>query len=341
MKSHIFRGFTSCLLFALSVYQPVSADDPANDAEAPEGKQVPFKTKIAIAIQSLVSDEEAEAKAEPAEAPAEALNLEVLAAPLQVLFGIGGAANGVMAVEIGMPVQADAVGQNDAMIQQFTQQFRPFLTEELGFVRLICSDLSKDQRPKIKRTGEASLKEAATQMAAMQNRQGQVRVLGQPAAVPEPRKMIREAIGKVLRETLTEEQMTKYTREAAERTAQRKQAAILAVVSRLDGCLFLNTRQRDKIGEEISLNWQDKWEQWLMLSSYGDQYFPVVPDNYVVPHLDADQKIVWQGLQKIDFGIWWGGGHQVQVNDGWWGDEAGNVEAPANGAILNFRAIGF
>ena len=279
-----------------------------------------------------------EKQAEPAMAAP--LNLEALVAPLQILFG-GNLVNGVAADAAGF-APADLVAQNDAMMQQFLQQFRPHLMEELGFIRLVCSDLTKEQRPKIKAAGEAGLKKAAKQMADLQNRQN--RGLGfQPNAQPEPRKMIREALAKALKETLTPDQMLRYSREATDRTAHRKQAAILSVVSRLDGSLYLTPKQRDAIFENIAANWQEKWEQWLMFSAYGNEYFPTIPDKIIVPQLNAEQKSVWNGLQKIEMGGWWGGNGQVQPNDGWWGDGEGDQNAAqnANQMILNGVQVQF
>jgi hypothetical protein len=327
---HVFgRLMTTVLFLAMISVNGMLGDEPAKVLTLPVARAVVVDEGVAGADVVEVNLEE-NAK----DGPAEKLNLEVLTAPLQALFGF--------AVGGDMAVPANMAAQNDAMAMQFQQQFRPFLTEELNFVRLVCSDLSKEQRPKIKIAGEASLKLASKQMAEAQNRQNQVRILGnKPVEVPEPRKMIREAIAGALQETLTEEQTVRYKHEAADRTALRKQAAILSVVSRLDGCLFLNEVQRTKIVTEISSNWQEKWEQWLMMSSYSPDYFPVLPDQYITTHLNADQKSVYQSLQKIDFGIWWGGGIQVQQNDGWWGDEPGNAEAGLNGVIINFQAIGF
>jgi len=280
----------------------------------------------------------AEKQAEPA-AAAEPLNLDVLVAPLQILFG-GNVVNGILPMDAGGLAPADMVAQNDAMMQQFLQQFRPHLMEELGFIRLVCSDLTAEQRPKIKEAGEAGLKKAAKQMADLQNRQN--RGLGfQPNAQPEPRKMIREAIAKALKETLTPDQMQRYTREANDRTAHRKQAAILSVVSRLDGNLYLTPKQRDAIVDSIASNWQEKWEQWLMFSAYGNEYFPTIPDKIIVPQLNAEQKSVWNGLQKIELGGWWGGNGQVQPNDGWWGDDAADQNAAQNVNLQIFNGVQF
>ena len=320
----MLNRFITTILFVVMLFvRTLPGDEPFR-------VQILPAAKLVIA-QPVVADEVDEPKAN--DVPGEQLNLEVLAAPLQALFGIGG-------VGLEMPAAADMVAQNDAMAVQFQQQFRPFLMEELNFVRLVCSDLPKQQRLKIKSAGEAGLKQAAKTMAELQGRQNQVRILKNPAAeVPEPRSLIRQAITKALQESLTEEQMTRYKREAADRAAHRKQAAILSVVSRLDGCLFLNEDQRTKIINEISSHWLDKWEQWLMLSSYGPEYFPQMPDELVTAHLDGDQKSVYQGLQKLDFGFWWGG-MQNEQNDGWWGDEPANAEGGLNGVIF-MRAIGF
>ncbi len=219
--------------------------------------------------------------------------------------------------------------QIDAQVQQwvgqFTQQYRPILTTELNFIRQVC-DLAPEQRPKIKTAGEASLKEAALKMAELQG--GQMRgVFRAQNQQPDPQRTIRESVAKALQETLTPEQMTKYKAAAAQRASLRKRAAIRCVVARLDGTLCLTADQRDKITQAITAGWQDKWEQWLMLSAYGDQYFPMVPDQHVVTHLDADQKSVWSGLQKVDFGYYFGGGI-AEADDGWWGVEPAKAEAP-------------
>lgn len=231
--------------------------------------------------------------------------------------------------EAQKPAAANEIdAQVDAQVQQwipqFTQQYRPMLAPELNFIRQVC-DLAPEQRPKIKAAGEAGVKAAVRKMAELQGRQMRGNVRDNTS--PDPRRIIREALAKALQETLTPEQMAKYTEEVTQRTALRKRAAILSVVARLDGTLCLTAEQRDKITASITSGWQDKWEQWLMLSVYGDQYFPMVPDQLVVSHLNAEQKSVWAGLQKVEFGFFSRGGN-VGDNDGWWGDEPANADAP-------------
>lgn len=293
---------------------------------------VPLQAVIQV---EAVVDQAAEAKpakaepqpvhAEPAKAKpkgaAAAFDIEALAAPF------------VEALEGKLDLNGNNA-QVNAQLQQwiphFTQQFRPILLAELNFIRQHC-DLAKEQRPKIKAAGEAALTAAVRKMAEQQmgNRGGM-----QGAA--DPRRTIRDALAKALKETLTAEQMAKYTEQANQRAALRKRAAILNVVARLDTIMCLTAEQRGKITESISAAWQENWEQWLFLTVYGDQYFPTVPDQLVVAHFNADQQAVWNGLQKVDFGFWHPGGVAEQ-NDGWWGGEE-----PAKPAVAAPRlGIGF
>ncbi|MBC8114866.1 MAG: BON domain-containing protein, partial [Candidatus Saccharimonas sp.] len=249
--------------------------------------QLKVEVKVKVDPAEKPADEKPKAvkkeAAKKPKAPAAAIEIEALAAPFVEALADKLDLNAGNA-------QADA--QLKQWIPQFTEQFRPILTMELNFIRQMC-DLTPEQRPKIKAAGEASVTEAARKMAEMQVRQ--MRVAVAQNSQPDPRRIIRDALAKVLKETLTPEQMAKYTEEATKRTALRKRAAILSVVALLDSTMCLTVEQRDKITESISSGWQDKWEQWLMMSAYGGQYFPMVPDQFVVTHLNAEQKSVWSG----------------------------------------------
>jgi hypothetical protein len=215
------------------------------------------------------------------------------------------------------------LNQNEAQVKQmmphFVQQLRPVLMSELAFIRLMC-DPPKEQRPKIKAAGEASLENAARQLAEQQfgNNRGMLGGRREPA---DPRQIIVDDLTQALKTALTSEQMARYTSEANKRTARRKRAAILSAVSLLDETLSLTAEQREKIYDAIAANWQPGWEQWIMLQRYGGQYFPMIPDQHVVGHLNKEQRDVWSGLQRISFGGWSGFEGQIQDDDGWWGGE--------------------
>lgn len=314
MKPSLGRvlGSAFAMLVAVLMPGPSRADEPK------------FKAKPAVAATPAKVEPKAvkQDEAKKPQGPAATIDVGALAAPF------------VEALAEKLDLNAvDA--QVQQWIPQFTQQYQPILMTELNFIRQMC-DLKPEQRPKIKAMGEASVKEVVRRLAEQQGRAMRgVNFVEREAAPADPRKFIRDALAKVLKETLTEDQMAKYTEEATKRTALRKRTAIQSAVALLDGTLCLTAEQRDKITESITANWQDNWEQWLMLSMYGGQYFPTIPDQHVTTHLNVEQKSVWNGLQKVDFSFW-GGDGQEQQNDGWWGDEPAKPNAPGGGFFDGF-----
>ena len=313
-------------------------DEPAVKADEAKAEQKDVKK----ASDKPKDDAQPAVAKEAAEVP----NLEAVAVPLLAIFGAAAvdevvdvvAVDGALVAE--NPNAEDVAGQNDAMVQQFSQQLRPVLHSELGFVRLICSDLNLDQRKKVKDAADVALKVAAKTLVNQQNQQP-VRPAPRGKKSTEPRAIIRDAIAQAAKDTFTEEQLARYTAAATKRIEKRKQTAILSVVARLDNHLYFTPEQREKITESISEKWQDDWEKWTQMAQvYGDQYFPMVPENLVVQHLNPEQKSVFSGIHRIDFNWWWGGGVQGQNpdDDGWWGKDITNDAAakPAKGGIQIF-----
>jgi hypothetical protein len=231
------------------------------------------------------------------------------------------------------PAPAKAVLQvnpREAQVKQimphFVQQLRPVLMSELAFIRQMCN-VPKEQRPQIKAAGEASLEKAARQLAEQQFG-GNRGMFGAPTT-SDPRTTINDALVDALKRALTAEQMAEYTSEVEKRSERRKRAAILSAVALLDEVLWLTAEQRQAIYDSIAANWQPSWEQWLMLSRYGGQYFPMIPDQHVVAHFNEEQRRVWNGLQKINLSAWSGAEAQVHEDDGWWGDEPVKAAGPA------------
>ncbi|WP_373653495.1 hypothetical protein [Schlesneria sp. DSM 10557] len=246
--------------------------------------------------------------------------IEKLAAPLQLLFG--GNVGNVIAPVLELAPGVDGA-QNEAMLQQYQAQFRPYVLEELAFVRLVCSQLTVEQRKKIKSASDEALKSAAKQLAqANSGRNG-------PFARPvDPRTIIVEGIQKALRENLPTDLLERYTRESGDRKTVRQQAAILSTISRLDGALYLTSEQRETLAGNFRSHWQESWENWLMISMYGPEYLPNVPAEVINPSLSDEQKAVYNTVQKIDVGMWWG--WQQPPDDPWWGEPQGG---DANGAV--------
>jgi hypothetical protein len=198
----------------------------------------------------------------------------------------------------------------DAQAMQYEQMLKPKMWKELEFIRQTCN-LTREQRPKIKAAALASVKTAAKQLI-QQMRQPQL-----PGAENQPALTIRKDLEKALETTLTKEQLASYQEATAKRSAALKSTTIKSVVSQLDGFLYLTREQRDKITAGLDKNWKESWEPWLMIWQYGGSYFPMIPDEHVVPHLNEKQKSVWQGAQKVNPSVW-SGGHRQQPDDPWW-----------------------
>jgi hypothetical protein len=130
--------------------------------------------------------------------------------------------------------------------------------------------------------------------------------------------------------------MARYLDEATKRTSDRKKATVLSVVSRIDVQLFLTPDQRHQIEKGISSRWQDSWENWLTSMDFGDQYFPTIPDECVTPHLNSEQKKIWNRLPKMDCESWEGDFGENPINDDWWGPKDADEDEVLNGPAPNF-----
>jgi hypothetical protein len=243
-------------------------------------------------------------------------------------------------IVIAAPAPAAAV--NDPMVLQWQNQFRPALLSELNFIRQIC-DLKPEQRPPIRAAGEKSLREAAVKFARFQ--QGVRVVNGVQQSQPTPQPIIRDGLATALKTLMSPDQFARYEQESKARAQQRKRAAILSVTARLDGALSLSSDQRQKIVDTLSDKWQDDWEQWLMVNRYGEQYFPQIPDDVLVPLLDSAQRPVWRGLSKIGAGHYGSPFAQPPDDVAWWGGEAPNAVGPPEavdraGAVEVRRTVG-
>ena len=206
-------------------------------------------------------------------------------------------------------------------VDDVLQQLRPILYSELGFIRLVCEDLTVEQRAKVRSAAEASLKRSASKMASVQEPDHDVVVGVLLDKRPDPLSEIRQEIDQAMKEVLTAEKYARYADLADNRVAHRKQAAILAIVAQLDAGLCLTLPQRQKIMEDISSHWQDQWEQWLEWNlDFSD--VPKNLDSIVRPLLDESQSAVWKQTPKSepDQGFALEDEAASQFNDGWWGE---------------------
>jgi hypothetical protein len=198
------------------------------------------------------------------------------------------------------PVAEMAADENrKAMVEQWTTQFRPILQVEYQFLRTACAPTREQRRP-IARAGQEALRVAAAQFADWQlNRNRVVGGLLKRPTQPDVHKIIQEALTAAGEAHLSPGQRQRYRHEVEARAAERKQGALLSLVAKLDQCLVLSAEQRDKMMESLSSHWDNAWTQELQISSLDDPYFPVIPDQLVVPFFNGPQKEVWAGAQKV------------------------------------------
>ena len=217
---------------------------------------------------------------------------------------------------------------NEAILQQFLPTCRSIVSMDLKFLRLICADMTPEQRQTIRKAAEDGAKQAAKVLAAQQQRaeRGNSAVNRKES---EPYKSVRLSIAKAIAETLSQEQQALLVDALAKRRVQRKQAAVMSAVSQIDDRLFLTEEQRNAILDDLRANWNEGWETWLAMSQvYGDDQLINLPEVSVVRHLNAEQKRVWKDIPKMNYGWWFRTQDGVDFNnDGWWGPEVENIEA--------------
>lgn len=260
-----------------------------------------------ITFAALVTGSSVLSADEPAERPADVLDT-FIAPAVAVLADL----------EFGEGEQAVAAA---GMVPQFQQQLKPVLVAELKFIRFNC-DIPVESRPKVKQAGEQALERVAKTMARNQN---------QPGKQTEARVEIRNALLEALKEVVPGEQFKRFEELSARRQAIQRRTAVRGLVARLDQLLLLSAAQRQQIEQTLLQNWQDRWEQWVNLSMYGDTYLPTVDDNLVVTHLNDQQKTIFNGIMKVEFGFWQQ--EEPDADDGWWGGpKKKKVQNPARPA---------
>ncbi len=192
--------------------------------------------------------------------------------------------------------------------------YRPVLKVELSFANRVC-DLSDEQLQASMAEGKAALAKFAANPKNANVQQGVFlfNAFGQASASERPRDALEKLLQEKISATLNEEQREVYKLELRDRGLFRRRAIIGVLVGNLAQKLDLNAEQSEQIGESLEEKWSSNWAPDLeMIENYGQQYFPQVPNNIIVPHLDADQKKLWNGLQKVNFSS--GGGLHLDAN---------------------------
>jgi hypothetical protein len=193
--------------------------------------------------------------------------------------------------------QPNADPQLAQMERQYRPQFKQLLAVELAFVRRAC-DLDSAQRQTAAKVGEQCLDSVLRQCVLAQR---EMQMGRQAETSIGPRNVLSEELANGLRESLRPEQIERYRRESAARTAARKRAVVAYMVARADQTLVLSAEQREKMTRELIDHYSDAWERSMPLWMHNVQFIPSIPDERVMPLLNAKQKAVWQGFPKNSY----------------------------------------
>jgi hypothetical protein len=192
--------------------------------------------------------------------------------------------------------KAKLIASRDRMIQRFTQQGRPIVRGELLLVGTIC-ELNYEQLRPISRETDQAL--AAFVLDMSEPRNG-VQPQGAKSNYFDAARQLQERVSTVIKKHLKPDQWSLYKSEIDKRDAHRKQAAVSFLLDELNRELFLTSKQHERLRESLSSHWDDRWYLSLEYVLYGNSFYPMDLEQYVVPVLNTNQQKVWAGLQKVE-----------------------------------------
>jgi hypothetical protein len=186
------------------------------------------------------------------------------------------------------------------ILEERRESFRTLMISELHFCRSACG-LTEEQSQTIATRAGAAIDEAVANAAGLYlkiAKRGGIQLASEPAP-PNPVKLVREILGKLVIEYGSPVQQARYQAEDEKRAAHRRQTAIDALVARLDRMLILSSGQRERLLKMFESNWDAEWGVIISVLEDDDGPLPAIPDRLVVPCLSATQQKVWQKHEKM------------------------------------------
>jgi hypothetical protein len=191
---------------------------------------------------------------------------------------------------------------------QFLPQFQQLVKVERSFILRVCQ-LDKKQQSRIVKASDRCAKVTARKFAFAQN-QGMrgggkfvdVAVWMNGAATgTDPRDHLGRELLLSVKELLSPEQKKQYAEENRKRQDHLKRVTVLNLVVLLDKRLVLTAEQREQLIDSLTKNWKPSWAGALQHLSGSDSHMPRIEDKHVVKFLNAKQKTLWKGIQKVSF----------------------------------------
>jgi hypothetical protein len=191
----------------------------------------------------------------------------------------------------------------NAILEDKRQNFRALLVSELRFCRS-AGRLTNQQSERIALEAGVMVEEAACEAARLGLKPAQRGGIfrNTDPKPPNPIKLVRSILAKLVGEIATPDQQRRYVAECKKRDAHRKEIAIHALVARLDRMLLLSSSQREQLLRLFESNWDEEWG--VLNSDMGDDEgtFPAIPDRLITPYLSVSQRMAWKrfDIQAID-----------------------------------------
>ncbi|HXY35253.1 MAG TPA: hypothetical protein VEI07_13565 [Planctomycetaceae bacterium] len=194
-----------------------------------------------------------------------------------------------------MPMRRVGVAARRNQNAASLQQLRLILQVELALIKSLCAP-TPEQMEQLKHDGLKHIADAADNWQRVNGR-----------GVLDPRRVVQYKLVESVRSRLSPAQARQYESEIQKRLANIREACARNLVVAIDQELSLTESQRHKLCTELASNWEDVWTMNVVVSAENERGFlPNVPDELVLPYLDAAQRALWNSLQKGN--ILWGPG---------------------------------
>jgi hypothetical protein len=190
-------------------------------------------------------------------------------------------------------VQAVQEQQVRAQEAQYRPQFEQMLYVELALLRRSCKPDAK-MFVDVAKAAKAGLHVPLRKyvLAMVSQRQG--------ATPDEPRVAMQKLLMPLAEAKLGPEKTRLFRQECDKRAEARKRTTVANLVVALDERLVLTADQRAKLVEALSAKYDNSWGQYCEAGTDFSQCLPCVPEETIIPLLDAKQKIVWQKSAKLE-----------------------------------------
>jgi hypothetical protein len=177
---------------------------------------------------------------------------------------------------------------------------RPVLQVEVAFMQRICGP-SAEQLRQLKGDRKKQLQKIAEEL-----RGGQFDFDDPWSKLrPVARRFVQRKVATWVHAHLSPAQAHRYESEIERREAKIRDVCAKNFVAAMDRDLLLSAEQREKLGAELARKWDSEWTMGVVNGlMQRPRVFPKLPDELVLPYLDASQQARWASLPKQDRASW-------------------------------------